>query len=552
MSNKRPPNKDYGIENYNLMEDAIFNKEMNYQYFKGAAFYRPDTTRWITPAIRSEVNYARRISKKGLIYKEKNSFVYKDFNKILDERIKEYEIREIGIFNELKQLLIKEQKRRNSSWSASSIESLSLSTGLPIVKKVEIWDSLFNYGLYDKFIKNDGAIDLSKDTDNALYVFLMSKQLYDSIKRISPIRTMLSREKWEDAYLDASSNLYQQNVEKLQKIMQEELTKKGGTLGPAIYKGFSDALDKLDLLPEIKTHYLRVVSGSIGALKKKIGGYPLDYTIFHDELKKWGAQLFKKINEELQSSQGSKKKKKQLTEIKIGDNGIYFFTIKGDEYSEIEKRAALLDSGLSNSILSFIRDMQKNNKNFKLTVHPYSARTFTIGTATAAEEKANTFINQQTIHQAIYNYLMRNKENSKMNNSNSIISGVLGEIAAILKLEGFGIVGQMTGEMQQYYSSTEQKGKLGFGPGQEGWKSSGSFYSDITARAMKYTFGINVKRYITDKNTFTLVSGQKRGLNLKDVQLRRYLTLDEINLLKFVQVNMKLLGETESHYLLYH
>ena len=548
-------NKDYGIKNYNLMEEAIFGKEMEYQYFKGAAFYHPEKTRKITPAIRKEVDYARRISKNGVIYKEDKHFYYKDLNRILDERINEYEKREIGIFNELKTMLIKEQRKkmRDNTWTDSSIESLSLEIGSSVMKKIEIWDRLFNYGLYDKFNANEAnkAIDLSNDPDNALYVFLMSKQLYDSIRRISPIRTMISREKWEDAYLGEDSNLYGTDAnnqrEIIEKQMWEALTDKNGNLGSIIYQGFSKALDGLNLGTG-KSHYLSIVSGSFGAFKKKMSKYPADYTIFHDEIKKWGAQLFKRINDELEAqAKRQKKKKKQLEQVKIGNNGIYFFTIRGDKYSEIEKRADLLDSGLSNAILSFIQSMKKDKKNFKLSVHPYSMRTFTLGTATAAEKKANAFISGATVHQAIRNYLTRNEENTKSNNSNSIISGVLGEIASILKLESFGIVGQMTGEMQQYYNTEKEQGRTGFGPGQDGWKSSGAFFSDITARAMKYSFGINVKRYITNKNIFTLVKAQKEGLNLRDVQLRRYLSLEEINLLKFVQANMKLLGETSQY-----
>lgn len=547
-------NKDYGIKNYNLMEDAIFGKEMEYQYFKGAAFYHPEKTRKITPAIRKEVDYVRRISKSGVIYKEDKHFYYKDLNRILDERIAEYEIREIGIFNELKTMLIKEQKKKtqNNAWTDPSIEDLFLETGQPVMKKIGIWDKLFNYGLYDKFNTNK-AIDLSNDPDNALYVFLMSKQLYDSIRRISPIRTMISREKWEDAYLGKDSDLYGTDAnnqrEIIEKQMWEALTDKKGNLGSIIYQGFSEALDGLNLGAG-KSHYLRIVSGSFGAFKKKMSKYPADYTIFHDEIKKWGAQLFKRINDELEAEAKRKKqKKKQLGQVKIGNNGIYFFTIRGDKYSEIEKRADLLDQNLSQAILSFIQSMGGKKENFKLSVHPYSIRTFTPGTAIAAEKRANAFINGETVHQAIKNYLTRsaNANETKRNNSNSVISGVLGEIASILKLESFGIVGQMTGEMQQYYNTEKEQGGTGFGPGQDGWKSSGAFFSDITAKAMKNSFGINVKRYITNKNIFTLVKAQKEGLNLRDVQLRRYLSLEEINLLKFVQANMKLLGETSQY-----
>jgi len=56
----------------------------------------------------------------------------------------------------------------------------------------------------------------------------------------------------------------------------------------------------------------------------------------------------------------------------------------------------------------------------------------------------------------------------------------------------------------------------------------------VTYDGKEYRVGLNIKNYMDGDDHFTLARGQKDGLTLDSAILRRYLTKEEIKLIKFV------------------
>ena len=79
------------------------------------------------------------------------------------------------------------------------------------------------------------------------------------------------------------------------------------------------------------------------------------------------------------------------------------------------------------------------------------------------------------------------------------------------------------------------------------YKGTGEFFSDamVSADGIESLTGINVKRYISNKNTFDLIKAQSQGLDLKSHQLRRYLSEKEIILLSYLQENSEIFEDSQ-------
>lgn len=528
---------------YNLMADSIKNSDLGYQYFKGIAFYKPEVTK-IAENILIEINTG--LSKLNETYSYDKRYSTTALRQILNKKISEYQEREERLFNDL--------TRRSKIKNFPIVYNNKMS----IKEKINAWDRLFNHELLEGFDEKE-IVDFSKNGNTALYCFLMSDELYDYLKNSSYITTVLSRKQWADAYLyeaDYKTKTGKKQIEQeMWNVFRGEISKKNGfgeDMWSAISRGFDDALSEIIKTNKKidKNQYLEIVEQSYSNLQIKIGGRTFEndtgYRYLHDKLKEWGVNIFQEINRVLEQEQRAKgiKEPVLLTKVEIGRNNISFFTIENEgEENALNNR---LEYGLISGISNFIANCYfKKEKNFALTVLPYKKRLFTSETALAARRKISSFLTSNNISNAIKNYIIKNGGTKKIAGlkSNSIVSGILGELALLLKMLDFGIEGQLTGSLQQYYNKGGSFiGMVNPNSNPNKWKSSGQAYSDFQYQG-ELSFGVNIKRYITDKNSFTLTSFQNKGIDLNSIYLRRYLTEKEIALLKFVQANYKLLSE---------
>lgn len=529
-------------ENYNLMAAAIKNNERAYQYFEGMAFYTSysKTLQDIRPYIKKEISGVKN-ELDVLLKNQRGTFI--TLNQKLDAKIKEYEEEERKLFYNLVNTL-NLKTNQNLTFTSPPV-------GGTAAEKIKCWEDFFNYQFLDVINENGVITSFEQDGDSALYCFLMSTELYDYIKTIPSVSSVFSRRGWEKMltgdtvkYDEQDDKKQKANLKKLENAMWDALD--NGDMWNIISNGIDQALADNGISDAIRKGIIGSAKISFDERRETILSQHKGYIPLHDGLKKWGEQALIDINNMFPQ--------KILDKVEIGDKTITFFTItqKGDN-TQLQRQ---LINGIEDGIRNFINlckssTLNQNGLNFyNLTVHPYKKKKFSVKTASAALTRFSTFSRRKTIQ----NFF---KTANKSLDSNSVISGILGEMAVILKFASFGIEGESTGFQQQYYknglsvrANANQKINVN---GQKmtykeaGFKSSGQFYSDVVFEKFD-NLGINVKRYITNKNVFKLTTFQKEGLNLNDVHLRRYLSEDEINLLKFVYVNYSLLKDYMNSY----
>lgn len=545
-------------QDYFKMRSSIIKKDLNYQYFSGLAFPKENKTK-VENYIDAEIMYANLYMNEiaSKVNRKDSETPFADF---LEQKIYDFETKEMELYQNLLSGYEKKNKKK--------LNLPLLTHNMQPREKMKSWDQLMLNTIFSKLeFGNNGNILL--DGPDALYCFLMSDELYKKVKNTPKIKTVLSRESWERGYYTKRYD-YKKNIKKLENEMwnmfktDDKRTKKNIT--QQILNGFSKALDDTKIQftgTANKEYFMSIISSNYEKMKaetiKKMNTLEeADYTLWHDNLKNWGAETFVFLKQKLEDFGYDADK---LMKVEVKANKVTFFTIMG---ATTEDADALAD-GLVKAIFNFITEcanIAKNNKKgFPLTVLPFKKRYFAEDTAKNALIKARGYLNIKNAEAAITKYVAENEGSKALKNSNSVLSGVLGEIANSLAVSRFKVEAELTGNQQQYYLINEKTGRAALtyastsnmyqNGGDYAWKSSGQLFSDMSLydaenRSSLLT-GINIKRYIMDKNSFTLTSFQSSGLNLKDINLRRYLSEKEILLLMFLQSNEKLIKNSDGY-----
>lgn len=529
-------NKTAKTVNYNNMRDSIFGKEGEYQYFKGRAFQQYDdrAVNAMRAGIRQEIWAVAGTTKQNADGKAQ---AMGDLEHILQQRIDEYFIQEEQLYYKLVRVV--ERGRYEAGTNPGDLPEgykEFYSKGTDIGAQIKKWDTLLSMPLRVLFASPSSNIDFSSDQRSALYCFLQSRELYDAIKNIKEISSVFSRKSWLKGQDKGRLSEYDNNIKQVENEMINTLMSNDSE---AFIRGMQEGL-----VEAAGEGFRKVIEGAFGGYVKKHPVPRVDtYAKMHDALKAWGEDLVATFNEHKFS------KSKTLADITVSkvnvrNNGVIFFTItaatgKDNLRTEARKTAVgkneaeRAKQAFYDAISNFI-DSKKTGP-FELTLIGYGKAHFTSNTATAA---AKMFKNHNTVFRKAFDKMMSTYEKDgqiKSLDSNSVITGILGEFANYINPTLGDITKTMTGAKQQLYNG----------------KSSGQYFSDLVIDNVQvkyngkvFTAGLNIKNYMDDNDHFTLAKGQKEGLALNDVKLRRYLTEKEIKLLAFIQANQKLVMET--------
>lgn len=529
-------NKTAKTVNYNNMRDSIFGKEGEYQYFKGRAFQQYDdgAVNAMRAGIRQEIWKVAGTTNQNADGKAQ---AMGDLEYILQQRIDEYYIQEEQLYYKLVRVV--ERGRYEAGTNPVDLPEgykEFYSKGTDIGAQIKKWDTLLSMPLRVLFASPSSNIDFSSDQRSALYCFLQSRELYDAIKNIKGISSVFSRKSWLKGQDKGRLSEYDNNIKQVENEMINTLMSNDSE---AFIRGMQEGL-----IEAAGEGFRKVIEGAFGGYVKKHPVPRVDtYAKMHDALKAWGEDLVATFNEHKFS------KSKTLADItaskvNVRNDGVIFFTItaatgKDNLRTEARKTAVgknepeRAKQAFYDAISNFI-DSKKAGP-FELTLIGYGKAHFTSNTATAA---AKMFKNHNTVFRKAFDKMMSAYEKDgqiKSLDSNSVITGILGEFANYINPTLGDITKTMTGAKQQLYNG----------------KSSGQYFSDLVIDNVQvkyngkvFTAGLNIKNYMDDNDHFTLAKGQKEGLALNDVKLRRYLTEKEIKLLAFTQANQKLVMET--------
>lgn len=537
---------------YNRMTGAIRRQQYEWQYFEGMAFLTTYT----------QIQYDIMAEAAAAIEELRNEMRDEvDLIKKIDEKIKEYENYEYQLYHTL---LSKLKLTGSPSWVLPAHDAT-------IQQKINSWDYLFLAPILDRINSQSGQNGgIVLENDDALYCFLMSTELYDELKSSSFLRTRLSRHDWERAYTGQTSKYDQgRESDEAMRELEEEFYQAftatrnaDNSIRKAIYNAMDAALSDATLGLELseKTRYLNIINRSYGELVTKVKKNPAqntDYKYIHDELKQWGLETLKDINRRIASSRG--KDAPQIQRVEVGNNNVTFFLI---EQTGTASDATSVSQTIRALITDYLKKMISKGKSFELTSLRLGNHIYSIETAKSALKRWESAVGDTSTETAIKNFVQKNK--GRKLNSNSVISGVLGELAIYFGTRKFKVDAILTGGKEQRYRYGERKnkngtrsdasliGEISLAPNAtqgeinyaKSFKSTGQFFSDMQlADEFGELTGINIKRYITDETSFTLTSAQSKGLSLGDRQLRRYLSEKEIILLTYLQSNYAILRD---------
>ena len=519
------------------MRDSIFGREGEYQYFKGRAFqqYNDNAVNAMIAGIRQEIWKVVGTTKQSANGKAE---AMGDLESILQKKIDDYYVQEEKLYYRLVRVV--ERGRREAGTSMNDMPSNYkefYSKDTSIDAQIDKWDRLLSMPLRVLFASPSSNVDFSKNQRAALYCFLLSKDLYDEIKNIREISSVFSRKSWLKGQDKSRLSEYNDNIKQVENEMINTLMSNDSQV-------FIHAMQE-GLIEAAGEGFRKVIEGAFGGYVKKHPIPKVDsYAQMHDALKLWGEDLVRIFNEH-KFSKSKTLSDVTVSKVNVRNNGVIFFTVtaasgtdnmrsKAKEKAVGKNEAERAKDAFYKAIANFI-DSQKGSAPFELTLIGYGKAKFTSGTASAA---ASMFKNHNTVFRQAFDKMMNTYEKEgqiKSLDSNSVITGILGEFANYINPTIVGIEKTMTGAKQQLYNG----------------KSSGQFFSDLVIDNIQvdyngkvFTAGLNIKNYIDSDDHFTLAKGQKEGLSLNDVKLRRYLTEEEIKLLGFIQANQKLVMET--------
>ena len=541
----------YNEGEYMDMHSDIYNKKGDYQYFKGGLFFKDDPTT-LEPyrIVVQEISYYISLIKK----QEKYLGGSNPLKTQLRNKILEFELKEAEIYNTIAKAINK-QFTESGRKGRKKVESYPIKE-LSVREKISLWTELFSTPL-DSL--NGDVYNFSNYPESALYYILLSGELYDYLKNSKSISSVLSREKWEEMmnYVQKSNNkLYDTNNKKNMKQLEDKMweafnktaVSKTQSIAYFIYDGFSKAIDSVFQNTSNKNKYVKTleskVQSSYNQMRKDIigqaNGQVQDYSIIHDALKKWAEEMLIDLNKTIENLKIKDNLNIDLiTEVKVGAGDKFFLTIKAENTSG--NGHTIQENFLNNffaAILSFLRKERGTVQQFKVPGFTKKIK--------MSKESIDAAYHYWAVKGAVFSQTslksLLQQADSKIYNSNSILSGLLGEIAVHLNLKGLGIESQSTGKKQQkYYMNGEMK-------------SSGESFSDLYLSSKGISdpaglkIGFNIKNYVTKQSQFKLASSQTAGLKLNSIQLRRYLSPEEINLLEYVQANQKLLSQADNVY----
>lgn len=537
---------------YNRMVGAIRRQRYEWQYFEGMAFLTDYTQ--IQYDIAAEAYAAIEELKEEM---REGS----DLMKRLDEKIKEYEQQEYWLYQ---RLLGRLKFKTTPTWVLPA-------SGGTVQEKINSWDYLFLAPILTAVNEQDETEGIVLEGEDAIYCFLMSNELYEELKNSPFLRTRLSRHDWEKAYTGETTRYDKGEESEEMKALEEEFyqafvadRRSSTSIRSAIWNAMDNALSEASLgLDELeKGKYLKIINKSYGDLVSKVKKNPAqntDYKYIHDELKQWGLETLRDINQRI-----SKTKKKKdgtspyIERVEVGNNNITFFLIEQTGEAEDDRNLA---EGLSSLIFKYFDSFAKAKKPFTLDSLKIGKHTYSYKTANSAADRWNA-IRRNTTELAIKRFVASAK--GKRLKSNSIISGILGEMAGYFSSRKFNVNAILTGDQEQLYRYGQRRKRDGSSSDRslmgriqlskdasegltkyaQSFKSTGQFFSDmqLTDELGELT-GINVKRYITNETSFTLTTAQSKGLDLSHRNLRRYLTEKEIILLSYLQSNYAILRD---------
>lgn len=538
-------------EAYGNMVSSIVAKDAKYQYFEGMAF----TTTWakIQNKIKAEARQEYKIWQEEQIKYGKKDLVVK-----LTSKKEKYQ----GVEQDLWYALVKELSRTEGYGdNISQLKNFpgQYPVGGAAKDKIRFWDWLMFYRVLTRANGRGGFSTL--DSQSQTYCVIRSKEMYNYLRNVPQIKTRLSRKDWEKG-LGRRKSFYDLDDDKkmaiLEKEMQDALMKRKDS------KGSIDALTTLaikELEKEIQDkflesfsadEYITLASEGLGKVKKKIKGMKgAGYREMHDLLKEWLISFGEEVNKGIRTQilqlnpEAKAELEKYPIKINIKNGNSVFFTLEaqgGNEESVIDELATSFEENMLNFFRNFPHDylhveIAGKTRNFRISKE-------------AKKQIANLPIKGVINAKIIKTYLNTNGNSLK---SNSVIAGVLGELGSYYHLNTLGIEAASTGSMQQMYNSagnmvlaeSAAKGKETYG---NDYKSAGQSFSDMmfqvnAGRRGMLNVGFNIKNYITNEKHFTLMSAQVRGMNLNSTIIKRYLSQQEINLLKFVQANNALLSK---------
>lgn len=536
MAKKKTLNKQLA-QNYNLMRSSIFGKDGDYQYFKGRAFSNQRANRGslaMRNSIREEV-----WSVLGTTPDDKTGYAKAvgDLEAILNKKISDYYVQEKQLYERLIKVVDRAALTAHTSKEEISqkltYEFYSPSTS--ISDCIAQWDSLMSFPLNVLFAGKTSDLDFSSNQRAALYCFLQSDELYQAVKNIKEISSVFSRKSWLKGQDISRLSEYNDDIKKVEDEMIQSLVGGNNTV---FLNAMQDAL-----IEAAGTQFSKVIMNSFGKYVQK---HPIPevntYAQMHDVLKAWGEDLLLAFNSHKFS------KAQSLSEIKIDrvevkNNGVVYFTIKdasGQEnirsqvkgQAQGKNEAERAKDALYRAIDTFISNKKKEGS-FELTLLGYGGKVhFSSNTATAA---LKMFRNATTVFRKAFDDMLNTyvKEGAiKSIDNNAVLTGILGEFANYINPTIAGLKSTMMGAKQQEYDG----------------KNSGMYFSDLVINNIKINYngkvfmaGMNIKNYMDGNDHFTLAKGQKEGLDLTDVKLRRYLTKEDIKILAFLQANQKLI-----------
>ena len=535
-------------EAYGDMVSSIVAKDAKYQYFEGMAF----TTTWaqIQNKIKAEARQEYKIWQQEQIKYGKKDLIVK-----LVSKKEKYQ----GVEQDLWYSLVKSLARMEGY--GDHITQLKNFPGqYPIGgesrEKIRFWDWLMFYQILTRANARGGFASL--DEQSQAYCVIKSDEMYDYLKNVPQIKTRLSRKDWEKG-LGRGKSFYDLDDDKkmavLEKEMQDALMKRENSKG-SIDALAASAIEEMtkQIAQEFGValstdEYLTLAAEGLGKAKKKIKGMPgASYREMHDILKRWLEDYGREVNQSirtqiLQQDESKKDKLEDFTfKMNIKDGTSVFFTL--------EMKGGTNADGMKELANSFTENMLNFFKNFP---HDYlhvniagEKKKFRISKE-AKQQIARLPIRGVINAKLIDNYLNKNGNSLK---SNSVIAGVLGELSSYYHLNMFDIKGTSTGGKQQMY---DDNGNMRLAENAEEGRKAGNFkatgqsFSDMmfsvgAGRRGTINVGFNIKNYITNDKHFTLMSAQVKGMNLNSTIIKRYLSQEEINLIKFVQANNALLS----------
>ena len=512
-------------DNYSDMVAAISGRHGEYQYFKGRAF---DLTQKDPDAIAMRGSIRQEfqsIIPSKFASKYSRTIVPVDLVNVLKEKEKQYYSAERQLFLKLSAELDKFIAKAGGApkgYKKPNFYSRTASTQT----RIQRWDELLGMNLDTLFNStNTGAIDLSNNGEVALYCFLQSRELYNATKWVNPVSSRLSRKDFEIGQKANNKNVkleYNVNPQKIGNLMTRQWNKVFNMIVNQIGNAVAQSFNSQEGLKAFKLY----------CANHKIQR-PMSYKELHDNYKEWAENCLVYLNANVPNL--------GLNKVMIENNGKVFLSVEMDAGNANERMTAAGRSGnvgaandIFAAMLSFIGSKQSGNFDLTLSGMSGQKRTFTPGSAEAAYSLAKKKTSAFT---KAYNRIMKEFNDGSLK-SNAVLSGIYGELAIYInpKLSAFKRI--MSGAKQQTY----QVGKFK--------KSSGQSFSDLVLNDVQITFqgeiykaGFNIKNYVDNQSEFRLAAGQTQGLNLGSIQLRRYLSVEDIKMLKFMSANAKLIRE---------